>query len=75
VTAGIGAMHTRLDDPRFGGSFTSTNLGVNAGGGVMTFFGRHLGVRADLRYMKSLGNSSGIDDVHFWRTSLGVTLR
>jgi outer membrane protein with beta-barrel domain len=75
VTGGIGVIHSRIDDRLYGLSSSSTDFGMNAGGGVLAFFNRHLGVRADLRYIRSAENEAPAGRVHFWRTSFGVTLR
>jgi len=75
VTAGLGVVHASVEAPLLDTTISHTNLGVNAGGGVMAFWGRHLGVRADLRYIRSLDDANSIDSVRFWRTSFGVTLR
>jgi hypothetical protein len=75
VTGGIGVIRSRIDDRLLGLSMSSTDFGVNVGGGVLAFFNRHLGVRADLRYMRSAEDEASAGRVHFWRTSFGVTLR
>jgi outer membrane protein with beta-barrel domain len=75
VTGGIGVIRSQIDDQLFGLSSSRTDFGVNVGGGVLAFFNRHLGVRADLRYMRSAEDEAPAGRVHFWRTSFGVTLR
>jgi len=75
LTGGIGVIRSRIDDRLFGLSSRRTDFGVNVGGGVLAFFNRHLGVRADLRYMRSVEDEAPAGRVHFWRTSFGVTLR
>jgi len=53
--------------------------GLNAGVGVMGFFGDHAGLRGDLRYFRNLQTNtiSNIDwgSFHFWRASIGLVLR
>ena len=69
-------------------SFSSDYFMFNLGGGVMGFFTRHLGVRADLRYFRAYGfkiadlqstagNSAGItlDRFDFWRASIGLAAK
>ena len=49
----------------------------------MAFLGDHVGVRADLRYIRSLEDDNStnpfgqidLDHVHYWRTSFGFVLR
>ena len=60
-----------------------TNLTWSAGGGLMLFFGTHVGLRGDLRYFRTfddleilgipIGQSTG--KVDFTRGSLGLALR
>ena len=83
LIGGIGLMRARIDGPSYGHSIANNDVGVNVGGGVMGFFGHHIGVRADLRYLRSLEddnstNSFGQIDLapfHYWRTSFGLVLR
>jgi hypothetical protein len=82
VTAGIGLIRASLDTAPYGYSLTSSGFGANTGGGIMGFFGSHLGVRVDLRYLHSFDDdanlSSGPVDLsrlHYWRTSFGVVIR
>jgi len=62
VTGGLGVVLSRNDD-----------IGAAFGGGVTVFTNSHLGVRADVRTIQSLHDSSG--RVSFWRTSIGVVIR
>jgi hypothetical protein len=62
--------------------FSSNYFAVNGGGGVMGFFGAHLGARADLRYYKAYGlkitdlENAGLalDKFDFWRANVGLVL-
>jgi len=90
VTAGIGMMQMRavtdagLDD----GLFESLvhEFGWNAGAGLMVFPSTRVGVRGDVRYLRSFQNQDpswtrGIDvdvapgNFDFWRAGVGVTFR
>jgi hypothetical protein len=62
VTGGLGVVLSRNDD-----------IGAAFGGGVTVFTNNHLGVRADVRSIQGLHDSSG--RVSFWRTSIGVVIR
>jgi hypothetical protein len=83
LTGGVGLIRARIDSPRFGLSVANNDVGVNVGGGVMAFLGGHFGVRADLRYLRSLEDNNStnpfnqfdLDRLHYWRTSFGVVLR
>lgn len=49
----------------------------------MGFFGEHVGIRGDLRYLRSLENDNSTNPfnqfdlarLHYWRISFGVVLR
>jgi len=81
VVGGIGLIRAKVDDP---GSFfdkpSSSDLGLDAGGGVV-FLSGSIGVRGDLRYFRSLHNDDpgGVDlslgDFRFWRGTVGVTFK
>ena len=86
VTAGIGYMQMRVTSDA--GTFTTTTreTGYNAGGGIFAFVNRYVGVRGDLRYLRSFQNQEpswtrGVDvDIapgafDFLRASLGLTVR
>ncbi len=60
----------------------STDLGINVGAGAMFFFSDKVGLRGDVRYFRSLQDVEPIDDFnigladfHFWRGTVGVTIR
>jgi opacity protein-like surface antigen len=64
-------------------SFNENKVAWDSGGGVMIFFATHVGIRADLRYIRTfeaadfLGSSIGGESGHldFARGSLGFILR
>jgi Outer membrane protein beta-barrel domain len=75
-TAGVGLIRSRIDilEP----DVSSNDFGINAGGGAFLFFGDHVGMRGDLRYFRAGFdelNFLNIDEVDFWRASIGVTFR
>ena len=86
VVAGVGYMQMRVTSDA--GTFTTTTreIGYNAGGGVMAVFNTHVGVRGDLRYLRSFQNQKpswtrNVDtDIapsafDFFRASVGLTIR
>lgn len=80
--AGLGLIRQQVDV--LGGitAYTANDLGYDVGGGLMVFFGRHVGLRGDVRHFRSMGGS-GLTDLldldpgafNFTRTSVGVTFR
>ena len=87
VTGGVGIMRMHVVSGQ-SDLFTSTTreFGWNLGLGAMTFFGSHLGLRGDLRYLRSFQNQNpswtqgtNVDiapgNFDFWRGSVGVTFR
>ena len=82
VVGGVGLIKSKVDDAgQFFTSFGSNDFGYNLGGGVMGFFSDKVGLRGDLRYMRSLHNSDpeGVDlslgDFKFWRGTVGVSFK
>jgi hypothetical protein len=76
VTVGAGLIRSRLDPLEL--DISSTDFGVNAGGGVMGFFNDRVGVRGDLRYFRTgFGDLDFLDfdNVEFWRASIGIVIR
>ncbi len=85
VTAGLGLMRRQIDGGTVFNVSSSTNdFGWNAGGGVMGFFSDHVGLRGDIRYLRTI-NASDVSvsqpfnfsegDFHFWRAAIGVVFR
>jgi len=61
---------------------SANDFGISAGAGVIGFFNDHVGARGDLRYFRSLQDSTtdpglvlAIGKFHFWRATAGVALR
>lgn len=83
ATGGLGVIRARIDSLFSGYSIANNGLGVNFGGGVMGFFSGHVGVRADLRYIRSLEDDNStnpfsqidLGGFDYWRTSFGLVLR
>jgi hypothetical protein len=83
VTAGLGLIRTQVDGGILFANDSHTNdFGWNAGVGLMGFFNEHVGLRGDLRYLRTLENNSTSTNIdfdpggfHFWRASAGVVIR
>jgi hypothetical protein len=82
AAAGAGLLKTRLADPDRFFSIDSNDFGINVGGGIMGFFGEHVGLRADIRYFRDLqdpnrdGNFDvGFGNTDYWRAVGGLTFR
>jgi opacity protein-like surface antigen len=82
ATAGLGLMRTRVDGGDFFNDLDSNDLGFNIGAGVHGFFTDNVGVRGDVRYLRSLQDNEpdsefdlALSDFDFWRATVGVTFR
>ena len=82
VTAGLGMIRTQIDGGTVFDVQTSDNdFGWNAGAGFMGYFNDHVGLRGDVRYLRTINgnirNSLDFDagNLHFWRTSIGLVIR
>ena len=83
VTGGFGLIRTQVDG--LDNIDASNNMaGWNLGAGVMGYFNDHVGLRGDLRYLRSFEDTNtGINIIdfnqagqfHFWRAGVGVVLR
>jgi opacity protein-like surface antigen len=68
-----------------GGNQTSNSFGWDIGGGVQGFFSHSVGIRGDLRHLKTFGDVSILnlgpvdlrpsESLGFWRGSLGLAFR
>jgi opacity protein-like surface antigen len=87
-TVGLGFMQMHVESPVERSFFKSTvwEPGWNAGGGLLAFITPRVGVRGDVRYLRSFQNrreswTRGIDfdvapgNFDFFRASFGVTVR
>jgi opacity protein-like surface antigen len=82
-TAGLGLIRSRVDSgTTLFNDLTTNDLGFNVGAGLQGFFNDHVGMRGDIRYMRSLQDNApdndldlGLSDFDFWRATIGVTFR
>jgi len=81
-TIGAGLMKTRLVDAADLFDVDSTDFGFGAGGGVIVFVGRTVGLRGDVRYLRSFSDLDGdggpsldLGPVEYWRAVGGISLR
>lgn len=82
VAGGAGLMRSHIAPNFFFDDLTSSDLGVNVGGGIAGFFSDNVGLRGDIRYFRSLQDNEpdgdfdlGLSEFHFWRGTVGVTFR
>jgi hypothetical protein len=83
VTGGLGLIRTQVDG--LDNINASNNMaGWNLGAGVMGYFNDHVGLRGDVKYLRSFEDTNtGINIIdfnqagqfHFWRAAVGVVLR
>jgi hypothetical protein len=83
VTGGLGLIRTQVDG--LNSIDASNNMaGWNLGAGVMGYFNDHVGLRGDVKYLRSFEDTNtGINIIdfnqagqfHFWRAGVGVVLR
>jgi opacity protein-like surface antigen len=82
VLGGVGLIKTRVSlTPGSVFSTDNNNFGWDIGGGVMVFFGEHVGVRGDIRYIHAfqdltlLGFTLSDTKLDFGRASGGIVLK
>lgn len=82
ASGGLGLMKTRVEDVDGLFRVDSNDFGVNLGGGVMLFLGDTIGLRADVRYFRSLTDPEpdaefdvDLGDLDFWQATGGITFR
>jgi opacity protein-like surface antigen len=83
ATAGLGLIRTQIDGGTIATVSSSNNdFGWNAGAGLMGYFSDHVGLRGDVRYLRTIDNNSSGTTInfdpgsfHFWRASIGIVLR
>jgi hypothetical protein len=88
VTGGVGYIRSQIDGGGTVANFGKTNnmFGWNGGAGLAGFFTEHVGLRADIRYLRSFeGLNTGVPSLDFnegvnrqlnyWRVSGGVVLK
>ena len=85
AAAGVGVIHTDISKSNVGlyDAFSNNSFALEVGGGLIGMFSQHVGVRGDLRYLRTLQDLE-FSDTHFdlnnkalefWRGSLGVVFR
>lgn len=82
LAAGAGVIQSRLTSDLSLLGFDENGIGFNVGGGILGYFTTHVGMRADLRYFRSVSdlfkdNPLDIEfgGLSFWRGSIGVALK
>jgi Outer membrane protein beta-barrel domain len=83
VVGGIGVIHTNVSELNLGvaNALSNNSVALDAGGGVMILFSAHVGVRGDLRYLRTLSDvrfsDLGLTDkqLQWARGSFGVVFR
>ena len=82
ASGGLGVIKQKVDNVgQFFDSVDSSNLGFNAGAGVMGFFTNNIGIRGDIRFFRSMHDSdpNGVNldlgQFKFWRGTVGVTFK
>ncbi len=81
ISGGAGLIRANADAPgELLDNLTSNDFGINVGGGLNMVFGTSVGIRADIRYFRSLQGSDGgilpipsdLGDFDFWRGTVGL---
>jgi opacity protein-like surface antigen len=79
---GFGLVKQRADASEAGIDISNNDFGFNVGGGVMGFFTTNVGLRGDIRYVRSFQSFTDdptdvfdLGDFDFWRTNIGVVIR
>jgi opacity protein-like surface antigen len=82
ITAGGGLFRATQKESDLFDRINSNDFAVNFGGGVMAFFTDHIGLRADVRYFRTLTDTNpngGVDfdfgDLNFWKWDVGTAFR
>jgi opacity protein-like surface antigen len=81
ASGGVGLLKFRVKDADEFFDVDRNDFGVNAGAGVMFRFGDRLGARGDVRYFRDVREADDdefdvdLGGFHYWRGSVGLTLR
>jgi opacity protein-like surface antigen len=83
ITGGLGLIRSHLEFAPTADQITRDDFGVAFGGGLAVYASNHVGVRADLRYLQTLEETTSSDPfsqlgagrLHFWRMSVGLVIR
>ncbi len=76
---GIGLMRSHAQFNATSLALDNNSLGWDIGGGLNIFFGHSVGIRGDVRHLRTLQDVTlgvfGNDHVDFWRASAGLVFR
>jgi len=82
VSGGVGLMRSRAEGGDFFDDLDTNDFGMNIGAGMHGFFTDSVGIRGDVRYLRSLQDNEpddefdlALSDFNFWRATVGVTFR
>ncbi len=82
VVGGVGLIRSSVDNPsQFFSKPSTSDFGMDLGGGVNAFFSHNVGIRGDLRYFRSFqkDDSAALDltlgSFKFWRGTVGITFK
>lgn len=84
VVGGLGLIRSHQEASPGFAELNANDFGFDVGGGVMGFFSDHVGLRGDLRYLRTITsdlNDSdadpelGLGDLDFWRASISIVIR
>lgn len=82
ITGGAGLFRATQKESDFFDRINSNDFAVNFGGGIMAFFTEHIGLRADVRYFRTLTDTNpngGVDfdlgDLNFWKWDVGTAFK
>ena len=82
VTAGAGMLRAEARSRNDLFDVDNTEFGINLGGGAIIFVSDHVGLRSDLRYVRSLEDPDddnafdvALGNFDYWRGTAGLTFR
>jgi len=82
ASGGVGLLRTHVKSAgAFLDDIEDNDFGLNLGAGLKGYFSDNVGLRADVRYFRSLQEDEGepgfdvdIADLDFWRTTVGLSI-
>jgi len=78
LAAGLGLLSREVQSSNDLFNVSTHDWGFNLGAGAMGFMTEHIGVRGDIRYLRSfkdIGDNFDAGAFHYWRGTAGVTFR
>lgn len=81
VTGGLGLIRTSVDVGIANAAVTDNSFGFSVGGGISGFFSNHVGLRGEVRYLRTLNSDDGdsldfdLGEFDFWRAQIGLMIR